>query len=536
MPLSLPGDYETLKGQSLALAARRAPAWGVSDTDYLGVVLRTLAWLMTGFHKSAAQADADALPTEDTSAAGLDRLAKVYGLSDGAGGYGRYVATPALGATASASGEATRTIPAGTQLIGPDGSAVYQVRADATIPGAAGTGQVTITIDAVTVGLAGNVSRGATLSFSPAPTGIDGTVTLITDFQTPGQDQEDDGQLLARLRRRLQLPPKSGAPQDVRSWGETPDTQAFPTPGMPVPGLRLYVFPNYFDLGTSAGVATVPGTGAARIPSGAQISAVDLFVNGSVSQAGQRGVGAVYKTLPPYMPGVRQLRLRCRVLPASIAFAFDWTVGQTVTPYAVSAGNAGTLGNGSNFLLELNTLAPQDLRTALAQGAVVRIQVDLVRNGQFVGPVIPEQVRVVALQDGLFNVGRTVLGLVVGNVADWASWIATGQSVYCGGSVVVPVAEALQALVNQLGPSRQSGLADPNDPWEDTLGINAIAAAAQNTVASDGITPLVKRAITGGVLIGVGPLGTLVSQDVQASDSTLFGPEILRAGRILVTD
>lgn len=537
MPVSVPGDFTTLKGELLALGGRRAPSWALGDRNYLGIVLRALAWTLTGFHKSVRQADADALPTQDTSKAGLDRLATRYGLSNGAGGYGRLVATAALGLTGVATGENGRPIPANTQLLGPDGSVVYKVRTLATIPGAlgSGTGQVTVTIDAVTTGAVGNLSGGS-LAFNPAPAGIDGTVTIATGPGTPAEDGEDDGQLLARLLRRLRLPPKSGAPQDYRRWAETPDVVDYPTPGLPVPGLRLWMYPNYFDLGCPLGVATVPGTGNKRVPTAADLAAVELHINGSTSAAGQRAVGAVFAALAPFMPTTRLLRLRCRVLPASAPFAFDWPLQQLTSPHLVSTVRAISVVAGSNFALELTGLAPAALKTAVQQGSLARIQVDMRTPVAFGGPVIPEQVPVVAVLDGFFNAGKSVLALSVQNPNQFLADIAIFSEIYPGGPAVDLVAQALLTLVDNLGPSRASGLADPTDSWDDTLGINAIAAAAQGATWTDGVTPVVKRALTGGVLLGVGPAGVLVASDVQASDSTLLGPELLAAGRILVTD
>ena len=121
------------------------------------------------------------------------------------------------------------------------------------------------------------------------------------------------------------------------------------------------------------------------------------------------------------------------------------------------------------------------------------------------------------------------------NVSNFATWVQVGNSVYNSGPIVVPVGAAVLASTNQTGPSRASGLADAAQIWQDTVGVTTLSTAAENTLDDDGITKLVARCRAGGVLVGVGALTPSV-QDVTAADNTVSGPEVLYAGRILITD
>jgi hypothetical protein len=50
-----------------------------------------------------------------------------------------------------------------------------------------------------------------------------------------------------------------------------------------------------------------------------------------------------------------------------------------------------------------------------------------------------------------------------------------GDLVYAGGPVVDPIANTILAYIDSLGPSRQSGYANPLDPWEDKIAISRLA-------------------------------------------------------------
>jgi hypothetical protein len=240
------------------------------------------------------------------------------------------------------------------------------------------------------------------------------------------------------------------------------------------------------------------------------------------------------------MPPARELVCFVRAVPSKEAFAFDWQrsgVSYTVNSITTSGLPSWATNAGANVVLELNTLAPVSLKDAISAavtGTGPRIQVDTSDGaGTILGAIVPDQWPALAYQDAF---GRTSLALLVKSVPNFAAWVFVGNSVYPGGPIVGPVGANILATIDNNGPSRASGLADPAQLWQDVVGVTTISTAAETTLDDDGVTRLVARCIAGGVLIGIGGGSTPVAQDVQASDNTINGPEILYAGRILVVD
>jgi hypothetical protein len=134
-------------------------------------------------------------------------------------------------------------------------------------------------------------------------------------------------------------------------------------------------------------------------------------------------------------------------------------------------------------------------------------------------------------------VGLATVGIVVkSDTTAWLNNVRVGEEIFSGSPFVAQVGAAILGKVDSLGPSKASGLNDPAQLWHDTLGITTISTAAETTLDSDGLTPFVDHCISGGVLISILGLGPYQAVDVQATDNTINGPELLRAGRILVTD
>jgi hypothetical protein len=111
-------------------------------------------------------------------------------------------------------------------------------------------------------------------------------------------------------------------------------------------------------------------------------------------------------------------------------------------------------------------------------------------------------------------------------------WVApaTGNTVFPYGPAVGPIATAILALVDALGPSRFSGYGDAYNTWNDTLAINQIARAAEDAVDANG-NPLILEVISGGATID----GSSAS-DLQGADATPGqAPELLYAASVAVT-
>lgn len=532
-------DFETDREQIAAIITTRAPELSPAPTAFAGELAGSLAQFSQALGGDNERAGRDAVPSADSSTQGLTTWGTSLGLANGAGGYGPRGATYAQGFAAYLTGQAGTAYAAGQQAT--YAGITLRLRVAVTIPGMAGTGQVLGTWDADpaspgSVGTAGNLPAGTVLNLVSPPPTSDSTITLQTGASVLGQGAEQDASILLRIQRKMQRPPNGGNGSDLIQWIE----EATDAAGNPASSALLlaYIFPNYFGTGSPLIVVLQAGSGTGRqVPAGV-LSTLAAYVNGTASREGQRPVGTDVTVLTGFMPLSRALVCRIRTIPSKSAFAYDWVRG--ATPYAVNSVTttglpAWATNVGANVLLELDKLAPISLKDAVSAAATPRVQVDT-RNpatGDILGPVVPEQWPVQAYQDAA---GRTTLALKVPSVGNFAAWVRTTNEVYSGGPIVVPVAASVLATIDASGPSRASGLADRAQQWQDTVGVTTLSTAAENTLDGDGVTRVVARCLAGGVLIGFPGVVPPSVQDVTATDNTISGPEVLRAGRILITD
>lgn len=517
-----------------AFASNRAPEYRTSPVDWLGEQIGAQAQVQQALGEKVGRAANDAVPTESTSTVGLDTWADGLGLYSGTPGvYGRRVATRAMGATAQITGDRGTSYLAGQAGTGPGGVPV-KLRGAVTIPGTPpGTGNVMGVIDADGDGETGNLLAGAIIDWIAPPTGSDPKAVLLTGMATKARSIEQDPELLKREQDKLRNPPNGGNGAQFAAWiDQAVDGTGQALSPMPV---SVYRYPNYFDMGSPLLVVTLPGAGLARKPDAALLAAYALYLDGTVAIPGQRPVSVTENIAGPYMPELRVLVIKARTVPSEDTYRFDWSRGDTA--YVVNSFTATVPAGappGTNFVLELSRFAPADLKTAITKGQLPKIYCHFVDGtGALLGPIVPEQAPCLGYKD---NVSTTSLYLQVSSSANWAAWTSVNNEVFAGGPIVVPVAQAIDDRVNSLGPSKASGLDDQAQQWEDTLAVTGVSTAAETTLDTDGITRLVTRCLAGGVLIGIGGSGALLAQDVQATDTTVNGPELLRSGRILVTD
>lgn len=105
-------------------------------------------------------------------------------------------------------------MPTGTLWVRPTDGRQYETLADVDDLAAPGTVQIRALIG----GLNSNVDPGTELQLVTPISGINGTGTADADGITGGTDQETLAALLERLIRRIQDPPKGGAPGDFIAW------------------------------------------------------------------------------------------------------------------------------------------------------------------------------------------------------------------------------------------------------------------------------------------------------------------------------
>lgn len=531
-------DFETCRQQILALLGNRDPSLGLSSVEFGGEFAGAMAQMAQSTGESVGKAASDAVPSVDSTDAGLAAWAEAIGLDNGQGGYGVRGATAAQGATAYLTGYGGTAYLAG-QIAQAPGGVRLVLRANVTIAGAApATGQILGTwdvdsTDAGSLGTVGNLTTGTRCTLTPAPAGSDASFTLATGMSVLGLDAETGPQVLGRIQDKMQLPPNGGNATDYKGWAESAKDSA----GNPVTSSTIiaYCYPNYYGVGCPMIVATLAGSGTARKPTSAVTTLIQDFINGSTSTEGERPAAHDATVLGPNMQDSRALVLKARCIPALAKYSFDWTRGTTT--YAVNTWSTAGLAAwvtsaGGNAVLELTGLAPTSLKEAVDEGSEPRIfvhQVNLL--GALVGPVIPEMASVVDYQDAA---GKTSLALKVSNLNNWSP--VFGNEVFAGGPIVSAVAANILAAIDARGPSRVTGLADPARLWQYVFGPTQISTAAETTLDTDGQTLMVDRLHSGGATIGIGPTGALSAQEVTAVDFTIDGPEILYAGRILVSD
>jgi len=499
MPLSLP-DYDSLWQQILAFFRNRFPGKDDHPESFLGKTARAVGMAIFGLLRAVAAVDADSPPSRRTSSDGLRGWAFVFGVpSDTSGDFGAKGPTLATGGQGLCTGTLGTAFPDGALLTAPDGQTEVALSGAVTIAGAPpGAGSVVGKFIAVTPGSAGNLPVGTVLTWQSPPSGADSTVTLTSPLRG-ALDGESDAALLQRTLDRMQRPPKGGTAGDFRSWAQSVD-------GV----FRAYVYPLRGGTDTVHVVIATAGSGAARVPSAAVQTAVDAYV-GSVRSVTVEG----YQTLLPrtVAPGIA---IRIRVIP-SPKFAFHWSsagASYSVTAYAPPGAAPATL--------TLNQGAPADL-----VAAINRAQAGLSAEWPLVQVIASGAA---AQPTPLLLSCTAAAGAVLTVQAGPATGIINvGDAVFAGGPVVAPIANAARRYVDALGPSRQSGYADPNDPWDDACSIARLIQLALDLKDESG-TPLCRNVIPGGVTIDG------QAQDREATDTTGDPPELLIVHTIAITD
>jgi uncharacterized phage protein gp47/JayE len=138
---------------------------------------------------------------------------------------GRKAATFAEG-TALLTGTAGTVVSIGTRLVTSSAGTEYETIAGATLTGS----PTSVAIRALTPGIIGNQSPGASLSVSTAVPGLNASATVGT--LSGGVDAERDEDLRGRILDRIRKPPMGGDADDYVAWAlEVPGvTRAWTSP------------------------------------------------------------------------------------------------------------------------------------------------------------------------------------------------------------------------------------------------------------------------------------------------------------------
>ncbi len=419
--------------------------WDLSSKSAFGKVKAALTLTVYSWLSTARQIDRDAVPTSATSTEGLDEWAENgTGISDGDGGYGRKKAIAATGGTAIFGGTNGTVYALGSTLTAADGITKFELLGNVTIGTTpANTGSV----NATTTGEGGNLDSGAVLTVDSVPIGGTSSAT-IDDALTGGAVLESNGDVLVRIQNRIRNPPKGGTANDYKVWAED---------DAGVDGITAAIYPRRQGTGSvDVVVYYTAQTGQARRVTGASLTTIQDYID-SVRPVTVESANVV----APYMPDSSGVAVVVRPVPSTDANDFD--LDESGGPFTVASSTPTTITFNSDWT---------DITTQLAASVQPRIQVITT------GVVLPQ----------VLTVASYVAVSKTATIVETFTAPTASDPVFSGGNMVTPIAEAILAHVDALGPSRASGYADPDVAWLDVLRIDQIIKVVLDAVDDSGET------------------------------------------------
>lgn len=483
------------------------PGADLSDRGYFGLLARAFAQVVVLAQYGIEQAADDSVPAYQQDADGnvrsrcsseaLDAWAFVFGLPSGTPGvYGRRGATVSTGGVGTPSGTAGVVVPLGSQATDPTGQIVVQTLAAVTLNGPPNT--LPVTFVSVTKGAQANLPAGTVLTWVSPPVGLGTTVVLSAPLKG-AEDVETDSQLVARILRRIQQPPRGGTAADYRAWGE----ESVDSNGGSLNIFRAYPYPLRDGLGSVTLVPTYEGSGLGRQPPAGEIAKIQAYLDRV------RPITATVYVRAPLMPAASALRIRVRVLPSTAKngqYSYDWLDGGSSTAITARTSNTVTVA-----------VVPAGLAAAFAAGVRPRIQMIISTTG---ASAIPYVGRVTNITAGVLTLDPAFPTLPT-----------VGDYFWPGSSVVQPIAQRILDYVDSLGPSRASGFADANDAWEDAVVLERVIDIVMDTRDADGTAMVTAMSAPGPIAdvvrVAVGAGGFLNVPYRAKDNDPLLGPELL---------
>lgn len=154
-------------------------------------------------------------------------------------------------------------VPIGTQLQRSDG-ALFQTTTDGVLSGLT----VTVEVEAVVSGSAGNTNPNAPLTFVSPIAGVNSTGSVDSNGLNGGTDLQGDPNYLQALLRRIQKPPMGGAQNDYVTW-----MLAFSGSIT-----RAWCYPQELGIGTVSVRFMMDNTYTNGIPESADVSAMNTYL------------------------------------------------------------------------------------------------------------------------------------------------------------------------------------------------------------------------------------------------------------------
>jgi uncharacterized phage protein gp47/JayE len=429
MPFNLPSFSQVL-ADLVADFQNRFPSANVSKLSGHWKRLAVFAGGVALLDRHLQVVARDVMP--DTAAgAQLDRHGSIYGVT-------RRAATSASKAGAlRLTGTAASAFSVGVLLTTTDGLA-FELNETGVLPG---TGFRDVAVIAVSTGAATRKSAGTVMTFTSPPSGIDSTAVLQLDMDVDGSDLESDGAYRVRILDTIAQPGMGGNANDYRQWAKQ------------LAGIdEAYVWPLRGGLGSVHLAALHTGTGAQRILSGAEITALKAYID-TVRPVGYADFAVLATTAAP-------TDVEIVVEPEDDpAYEFDWVDS---VPLVVSTWT------GATRTLVFTTPRPSDM--LVGDRLVVKRITATVNDGhEYIIESLSSTNAVVLKDDAELATSPPV---------------AT-NSVYSGGPLVAPVRAAILAHMNLLGPGRGDTLDATKDYsagssyWESTLRVSKVRTLAQ---------------------------------------------------------
>jgi len=375
--------------------------------------MRLLTEALVGLHYNLGQIEKDVWLSAESSTEAIDRHAEARFGNDGRKG-----ATIASG-TDALTVYGTGTFIAGDELVSSDGTR-YQL----TTGGTASAAGVAASVESIDRGTVANRDGGETLTFSSPAAGITAEADIVAAIGG-AEDQESDGDLVARILDAYRNPPAGGRFSDYRQW-------ATGVEGV----LSAYCYgPSSQALTGRRGLGTVDvailssGSGLERIPTITEQTAVEDAIN-LVRPATVRDFQVL-------LPTTYAVDVFAEISP-KYGYEFDWTrlVACTVTTWV-----AGTLTvNCSQNIVDFAPSMVAGDRVLLADEVVTVATIGTASFTVTAAPTITP---------------------------------APGDTIHPAGPLTAPLKIALQAMFDELGPARGTA-SDPEQDWDDTVRLSSI--------------------------------------------------------------
>ena len=445
MTIAVPTRAELREALQATLKALLPEIVVTKDSD-IGGRIEMLVEAAYGIHRHVRTVQDDQFVSDRTSTEALDlhAEAKLRG-----GRKGPTLATATLGLTVTGTAGSILTI--GDALTYEDGTQ-YELASGGTMPAA---GSMTVDVEAITPGAAGNRDVGETLTFTSPPSGINAEATIAVALEN-GQNQETDGELIARLKDAYRNPPAGGQfsdhRQSARSVEGVKDAYVY-GPSTDAPTGRRGL--GFFDVAILG-----PGTGSARVPT--------ATVQGNVEDQIEEDRPSATRDFNVFLPTTTAQPIEVNITP-EVGFEFDWTKIAAVVVVSWTASTRTLIVDD-----EIADFAGAGKRSLKAGDRV------LVGVGGAAGSGTGSEVGVVeSFVDDTPSGQATIVFRSAFLVAPVA-----GGAVEPAGPLTDGLLAAAKAHFDGLGPARGTG-ADPEQEWDDTLRVNMLAKALAITGVKD---------------------------------------------------